>query len=390
METLRHDFEEMIDLRAMDNRKWKTYPDDVLPMWIAETDFRCPQPVVDAVTKKASVGIYSYYLPSDGFESAVCNWMKKRYQWDVEKNWVEFSPGVIAGITSALISCTKPGDKVVIQSPVYYSFHSLIGQCGRIKVINPLILLPDGSYEVDFEDLEKKLRDSEVTAMLVCNPHNPISMVYSEECLTRMGKMCIEYGVTMICDEAHSDIVYAGKKHIPLSSLNEDAAQISMTFVNPSKSFNMGGLKTAAAIIPNEKLRMNFQQVMTRSQLNIKNIFGQVAIETAYNECDYYVDQLVAYVSENVKYAQEYIKEYIPRVKMSPADSSYMIWLDFRDLNFSQQRLNQFLMEEAHIAMTDGIRFGQEGTGFMRMNLSCRREILSQALKQLQLSVNRL
>jgi len=389
MGLLQHNFEEIINLRGTGNRKWNTYPDSVLPMWIAETDFKCPQPVVEAVMEKAACGVYSYYLSSNSFQKAVQNWMKKRFGWHIETDWVEFSPGVIAGITNAILSFTKPGDKVVIQSPTYYAFHSLIGDCGRCKVVNPMAF-ENGEYSIDFEDLENKLRDPEVTAVLICNPHNPISMAYSEEYLKKIGGLCLEYNVKIISDEAHSDLVYASKKHIPFSSVNNDIAQISMTFLNPSKSFNIGGLKTAATIIPNHQLRIGYAQMMARNQANIKNIFGQAAFEVAYNECDFYVDQLVAHIEHNVNYAADYFAQSIPRVKMTPADSSYMIWLDFRGLNLPQDELNRFLLDRAGIAMTDGARFGEEGRGFMRMNLSSRREVLTQALDQLRDAIDRL
>jgi cystathionine beta-lyase len=385
--TIVHNFDEIIEWRGTNNRKWNTYPKDVIPMWIAETDFKCPQPVVDVILKKAEEANYSYYLTSEKFADAIQGWMRRRHQWEIDSEWVGFSPGIISGVQTALEVYTNPGDNVIIQTPAYHAFHTIIKNCGRVKITNPMIL-ENGYYAIDFDDLEMKIKRFNVRAIILCNPHNPIAMAYSREDLQRIGDLCLLYNVKVISDEAHCDLVYKGKKHIPFSSLNPDIAQISMTFINPSKSFNIGGTKTAAAIIPNEQIRNCYKQLLIKNQRDIRNIFGQFALEKAYSECDYYVDQLVTYIEKNAAYTLEYFNSNLKDLNLIPPNATYLIWIDFNKLNMDQEHLNRFLLNKAKLALSDGISFGVEGKGYMRMNIACRRALLEEALERLKNAID--
>lgn len=385
-----HNFEEKVNLRGTDIKKWNTYAEDVIPMWIADTDFKCPEPIINALVERAKLGLYGYPLLTNRFNLAVKNWLNKRFNWNIDEKWVEFAPAVVAGIVNAIQAYTNIGDKVLIMSPVYHPFQSIIGNCGREKVSSTLIETENGNWEVNFEDLEKKLSDVKTRALILCNPHNPLGKVFSKEELLKIGELCLKYNVIVISDEIHSDLVYSNKKHICFPSLSPELEKISLSFINPSKTFNIPGVRTAAAIIPNENLRNLFHTNLIANRANGVTTFGLLPFEVAYEECDYYADQFVKYIEDNYNYLVQYVQNNIPKIKVGKSDATYLIWINCKDLNMKQSQLMDFMLKEAKIAFNDGSTFGPEGIGYVRMNIACHRSTLEKALFQLKNAIDTL
>lgn len=371
-----------VELIGTDSKKWNNYPKDVIPMWIADTDFKCPQPIIDALVKRAELGIYGYPLVTKSFNQSTSSWLKRRFNWEIDYEWVEFAPAVVAGIVNAIQAMTNPGDQVVVMSPIYHPFHSIINNCGLNKVVNHLKYV-NNEWEIDYEDLEKCLADSKSRALILCNPHNPLGKVYTLEELTKIGNLCLKHNVIVISDEIHSDLVYKGAKHICFPSISKEFADISMSFYNPSKTFNVPGMRTAAAVIPNKALRDMFHNMVIANRANGATTFGMLAYQVAYNECADYVDDLVDYIENNFNTLEKFFSEKYPQIKVNKSKATYLIWIDFRALNMSQPELMKFLLEKAKVALNDGSTFGNDGFGFARMNIACHHDTLLKALKQI-------
>ncbi len=384
-----HNFDEVIERRGTDCKKWNTYAADVLPMWIADTDFKCPQPIIDAMMRRVEHGIYGYPANSNSFNQSVKSWQKKRFNWEIEEEWVEFTPAVVPAVVYAIQIFTHPGDNVVIQTPAYPPFHEIIGQNGRTKLENNLIL-KDGKYLIDFADLEEKLQAPRTKLMILCNPHNPVGRVFTRDELTQIGELCRKYNVIVVSDEIHADIVYSGHKHIPFAALSEEIKNNCLVCVNPSKTFNIAGVRTGAVVTPNKALREIYHESLVNNKAYGRTIFGTLPFEVAYNECDYYADQLMVYLEDNLKLTLNYFAEKIPAMKVIQPEGTYLLWLDCRELAMSQKELNAFMLEKAKVGLNDGATFGETGIGFMRMNIACPRVLLKEALERIGKAVNSL
>lgn len=384
---INHDFDERIDRTGTECKKWDTYAADVLPLWIADTDFKCPQPIIDAMVKRAQHGIYGYPINDQKFEQSIVNWQKKRFSWDVDPDWVEYTPAVVPAIIYAMRAFTNPGDNVVIQMPAYHPFHEIIPHNGRHILGNELVLQPDGSYAIDFANLEQLLSQKRTTMFLLCSPHNPVGKCFTREELTRMSELCLKHQVMVVSDEIHSDIVYGDNHHIPFGSLSPEAADNCVVCVNPSKTFNIAGVRTGAAIIPNRHKHDRFYAALADNKAYGRTVFGTLPIEVAYNECDYYADQLLAYLEANLNYLKEFVAERIPQIKVSNVQATYLIWLNCRALQMPPKVLQQFFLEQAKVAMNEGSTFGTGGAGFMRMNIACPRSLLTEALERIAAAV---
>ena len=387
---MKHNFDELINRRNTGCKKWDTYAEDVIPMWIADTDFQCPQPVVDALVERARHGIYGYPVNLKQFENAIANWQNKRFGWEVDPDWVEYTPAVIPAIVYAMNAFTRPGDNVVIQMPAYHPFHEIIPNNGRHILGNPLLLREDGSYDVDFDHLEMLLSKKRTTMFLLCSPHNPTGKCFTREELTRMSELCLKHHVFVVSDEIHSDIVYKGQKHIPYGSLSQAAADHCVVCVNPSKTFNIAGVRTGAAVIPNRRNHDLFYAPLENLKAYGRTVFGTLPIEVSYNECDYYADQLVEYLEGNLEYLERFLAERLPQLKKGPTQATYLIWLDCKALSLEPKALQQFFLEKAKVAMNEGSSFGPGGAGFMRMNIACPRSRLVEALERIEKAVNQL
>lgn len=388
---MRHNFDEIVDRRGTDSRKWDTYGTDVVPMWLADTDFKCPQPVIAAVVKRAEHGIYGY-PPDDNknFEQSIVNWQKKRFGWDVDIDWAEHTPAVIPAIIYAMRAFTQPGDNVVMQMPVYHPFHAIIPNNGRHILGNQLAPNKEGGFDVDFANLEELLSKKRTTMFLLCNPHNPVGKCFTREELTRMAKLCLKHNVFVVSDEIHSDIVYKGNRHIPFGSLSAEAAANCVVCVNPSKTFNIAGVRTGAAIIPDRRNHDLFYARVEDNKAYGRTIFGTLPVEVAYNECDYYADQLLEYLEGNLEYLNTFVAAKIPKIKVTKTEATYLVWLNCQALNMAPKELQKFFLEEAKVAMNEGSNFGPGGAGNMRMNIGCPRSQLQEALNRIEAAVKKL
>jgi len=387
---MKHNFDELVDRKGTDCKKWDTYADGVIPMWIADTDFKCPQPVIDAMVKRAQHGIFGYPVNVKTFEQSVANWQRKRFGWDVDLDWIEYTPAVIPAIVYAMRAFTEPGDNIVIQMPAYHPFHEIIPNNGRHILGNNLIYKEDGSYEVDFGNLEELLSKKRTTMFLLCSPHNPVGKCFTREELTRMSELCLKYNVFVVSDEIHSDIVYQGSKHIPFGSLSQEAADNCVVCVNPSKTFNIAGVRTGAAVIPNRRNHDLFYKPREDLKAYGRTIFGTLPIEVSYNECEYYADQELEYLAGNLEYLKNYITERIPQIKVTKTQATYLIWLNCKAMNMAPKELNKFFLEQAGVAMNEGSTFGPGGAGFMRMNIACPRSRLVEALNRIEAAIKKL
>ena len=388
-----YDFNTIIDRTTKNSAKWtlmkqRTGYEDLIPLWVADMDFACPPKVVEALKERANHPIYGYTVPNEGYYNGLINWMDKRHRWkNVEKDWILWTPGVVAGFSIAIQAYSKPGDKVVIQPPVYYPFMNQILGTGRQIVENPLKII-EGYYVMDFEDLAEKI-DDRTKMIILCSPHNPISRVWKREELEKLAEICREKDIIIVSDEIHNDLILGDIKHTPTAIISEDALQRTITLVAPSKTFNLAGLTNANAIIPNKKLRDDFQAIVRKGSGH-SNIFGMIAQDAAYNYGEAWLEELLTYLRGNLKYLEEFLAEKIPGLKLYPLEGTYLAWIDCTFLGMNDEELNEFMLKKAKLWLDEGTLFGTGGSMFMRINLACPRSILEQALENLEKAVNKL
>ena len=369
--------------------------DDIIPMWVADMDFAAARPIVEAIQERATHEFYGYTEPGNGLIEAVVERMKKKFDWRIHPEWVVFTPGVIPAINIAVRSLTRPGDEVILQEPVYYPFFSAVRQNGCQISTNEL-RLSNGRYEIDFGDLERKfhskigMRDmpSRVKAIVLCNPHNPIGRLWNREELSRLGKIVIGNGATVISDEIHCEIIFKGSKHTSFATISQEFEQNCIVCMAPSKTFNLAGLKASSIIIPNNKLREKFNEA--KVGIGTPNLFGFVAMEAAYRYGDEWLEQVLDYLYGNLEFTIEYFEKKIPKIKVIRPQATYLLWLDCRELGLNDITLRSFMRENARVGLDDGFLFGAGGSGFQRMNIACPRGILKGALGQIETAVNSL
>lgn len=383
--TLKHNFDEVIDRTHTNSSKWLKYPAGVLPMWVADSDFKCPQPVVDAVTKLAQFGVYGYpYVNEGGFEKASVAWCKRRLHFDVRPDQCDYVPSLGTALAVAVKAFTQPGDKVLMQSPIYPPFTAVTVKNSRTPVYNSLKFV-DGNYQIDFDDFEKCCSDPKVKLFLLCNPHNPTGRCFTREELERMVEICAKHNIVIFSDEVHSDFVYAPHKHVSLPTISETARNICMVGLNPSKTFNIAGLRTAGVVSPssNPKIQQEYQHALASCKLG-RNIFGDLAYQICFGgECDYYAEQVRDYVKGNIDYAVEALNK-IPGIKAYTPDATYLLWIDCNGLGFeTQEELDKFAVEVCKVGLNPGESFGKEGKGFLRMNLACPRSYVVEGCKRI-------
>ena len=360
--------------------------DDLIPMWVADMDLKAPDFIMEAMEARLQHPVFGYTLKSSGFYEAVARWQKVRFQWEIQEDWVSFSPGVVPAVSMSILAYTNPGDKIIVQSPVYHPFFSVVKGNKRELVNNPLKRSGD-SYEMDFDHLESVI-DQDVKMLILCSPHNPVGRVWRKDELERLAEICIKNDILILSDEIHQDIVYQGNHHIPLASLSPEIREHVITAVAPSKTFNIAGLAASAVIIPNKKLHHRYEKILNDLHLGMGNIFGFVALKAAYMKGEDWLDQMMAYLEGNVNFAGNFIKERIPGIKMIRPEATYLLWLDCNGLGMGKQELKEFMIHEAKLGLNDGPTFGSGGEGFQRMNIGCQRETLRRALEQLENAVN--
>jgi len=389
---MKYDFDRIIDRSKHHSVKWEELEtifgvQDVLPMWVADMEFRSPKPVIEAIKKAAEYGIYGYTSRPDSYCQAIIDWMVKRHNWKVKKDWLSYSPGVVPALSFIIRAFTQPSDRVIVQPPVYYPFFRVIEDNGCHIVNNPL-KVESNEYVMDFEDLEKKADDPRVKIIILCSPHNPVGRVWQKKELSRLGEICLKHNLIVVSDEIHADILFEGYRHTPFASISQEFAQNSITCTAPSKTFNLAGLQTSAIIIPNKKYYRIYNNILDSLALNENNFFGLIALEAAYRYGEEWLNQLLSYLNGNLEFLIKYFKEKIPKIKVIKPEGTYLVWLDYRQLGFNAKDLNEFMLKKAKVALDDGYWFGKEGEGFMRINIACSRSFLGEGLKRIERAVN--
>ncbi|CEG28394.1 MalY/PatB family protein [Bacillus sp. B-jedd] len=381
------DFNEKINRMNTASVKWELTEeiygtDDVLPMWVADMDFRPPEELLDAIKSRVEHGIFGYTFVPPSVHEAISSWLLGRHGWEIRDSWILFANGVVPSISIAIAAFTNPGDRILIQPPVYTPFFELVELNGRMVENSPLTLA-GGRYKIDFASFEESLRKG-CKLFLLCNPHNPGGMVWTEEELGRMAELCIKYDCLVLADEIHSDIVLNGRRHIPIASLGKEIADRTITCIAPSKTFNLGGVQASAAIISNAELREKFSAVQKRHGFFAPNVFATTATEAAYRHGGIWLDSLIAYIEENVKISKEFISENIPSIKLIEPEGTYLLWLDCRRLGLSDKAIQQLLIDKGKLALEPGEKYGPGGEGFVRMNIACPKEVLLDGLSRLK------
>jgi cystathionine beta-lyase len=385
---IKYDFDKLIDRTNTNSMKYdfmeiflNIKDKDLLPMWVADMDFECPKPVVEAIIKRAAHPIYGYSERYDSYFESVINWMKSRHNWIIKKDWILFTPGIVPAINWLIRTFAVPGDKVIIQPPVYYPFLNAILNNGCRPLFNPL-KYENGKYTMDFKDLEEKVQDSRAKILILCSPHNPVGRVWEKEELSKLGEICIKNKVLIISDEIHSDLIYKNHKHTTFASISEEFAMNSITCTAPSKTFNTAGLQASNIIIQNDNLRKLFSNTLECNPI-LPNPFGIAATEAAYNNGVEWLEQLLLYLEENVNYTEKYIKENLPEINMIRPEGTYLVWLDFRKLGFDEKELEGLMIHKAKLVLDEGYVFGIGGSGFERINIACPRSVVEKALNRI-------
>ncbi|MCF8371742.1 MAG: PatB family C-S lyase [Bacteroidales bacterium] len=358
---------------------------DAIPMWVADMDFHTPDFIVEALKKRLDHEIFGYTKRPDSFNNSLVQWVKKRHGWEIQPDWVSFSPGVVPACSMSVLAFTDPGDKVIVQPPVYFPFFSVVRENGRELVHNQLIL-KEGRYFMDFDDLEKKASEG-AKMIIISHPHNPGGMVWGKEELMELGTIAEKYDMLILSDEIHSDLIFSPYRHIPMASLSAEIADRTITTMAPSKTFNLAGFSTSAMIISNEKLRKKYEKVLSTIHVGMGNIFGNIAFETAYTMGEEWLGQLLVYLQRNIQFTTDFICNQIPGIKVIKPEATYMVWLDCRKLGMDAKELNRFLVHDAGLALSDGAMFGPGGEGFTRMNVACPMEVLEKALRNLKSAI---
>lgn len=390
---MRYNFDEIVERHNTGSTKWDFLDKhfgvaDALPMWVADMDFKAPEEVINALMKRAEHGVFGYSDRSDSYYEAVAGWMERRHGWKVEKEWLVYSPGIVPAVNWLIRALTHPGDKVVIQTPVYYPFFKAIENNGCHIVDNPLVF-EDGMYRMNLEELEHKI-DERTRLMILCSPHNPVGRVWERAELIKLGELCLKHGITVIADEIHSDLVFKEHKHTPFAAICEEFAMNSVICTAPSKTFNLAGLQISNMIIPNEKLREAYLIELDNNGISNPNSFGVVAAEAAYNYGWDWLEQLMEYLEGNLKYLTDFTVERLPKVKVIKPQGTYLVWMDFREMGLDMQELSRVILQEARVAVDDGFIFGKSGEGFVRLNIACPRSILEEGLNRIASALQRL
>ncbi len=386
---MQFDFDEMVPRRGTNCVKWDSAAEPgVLPMWVADMDFRTAPAIVDALRRRVEHGIFGYTRVPDAYYEAVASWLARRHGWRVEREWMLYTSGVVPAVSAIIKALTVPGDKVLMQTPVYNCFFSSIRNNGCEIVSSPLLHRGDAFY-MDFDDLERKASDERVKVMLLCSPHNPVGRVWTREELTRLGEICLRHGLTVISDEIHCELVYDGHVHVPFASLSDEFLRHSVTCTSASKAFNIAGLQMANIIAPDEAVRAKIDRALNVNEVCDVGPFGVLATMAAYNEGEEWLSQLTAYLWQNYCTMRSYCEEHLPAFPVAKLEGTYLAWMDCRALGLSSEKLERRLIDEAHLWLNAGTMYGTEGEGFMRWNLACPRASVLDGLERFRSFVER-
>lgn len=392
---MKYNFNEKIDRSENHSAKWaememKFGRKDLTPMWVADMDIKAAPEIVEAMKKKVEQEIFGYVYRPDSYYESAANWLKKRFGYEISPSTLIHSPGVVPSMSILVKMLTKETDRILIQSPVYPPFAAAVKDNGRKLIENNLIKDEKGYYTIDFEDLENKLALEDVTLFILCNPHNPVGRVWRREELEKMGELCKKHNVRILADEIWRDLIMPGYKHIPMASINKEIEDITITLFSPTKSFNLAGLQASFATFPRAEERKEFDDILGQMDVKRNNPFSLVAFETAYEKCENWLEQLIEHIDGNMQYVIDFINERLPMVKTVKPEGTYLMWLDFNNIGIAQDKIQEFLINEAKVAMNDGATFGENGKGFARMNVACPRYMVEEAMEKIEKAIKNL
>lgn len=391
---MKYNFDQIIDRRGSGALKCDALEQwygnsELLPMWVADMDFATPDFIVDAIKERLEHPIFGYTIEPERYREAIITWIASHHGWAVKREWICYIPGIVKGIAMAINALLKAGDKIIIQPPVYHPFRNVAAHNGFEIVENPLLVDSNGSYSIDFDHLER-VADKNCRLLILANPHNPIGILWQRETLIRLADFCHSRGIIVISDEIHSDMALWGKRHIPFASVSDKAAQCSITFGAPSKTFNIAGIVTSYAIVPNDKLRNKFFGWMEGNELNHPDIFAPIATIAAFENGEPWRQEMIEYIEGNIEFTIEYCKQHIPQIVAIRPEASFLVWLDCRGLGLTHDKIVELFTQKAALALNDGAIFGTQGEGFMRLNVGTPREVLQTALERLKTAVDSL
>ena len=397
---MKYDFDNVINRRGTGSAKWEYMQSDInpekwletvkvpggdciIPMWVADMDFPSPAPVVEALKKRAEHGVFGYTVPGESYLHSIVDWFRRRQGWTIDPEWICVTFGVVPALNILVRTCTSPGDKVLVQRPVYYPFFSAVERNGRSIENNPLIYR-NNRYTMDFADLAEKVRDPLVKMAILCSPHNPVGRVWTEEELIRFTEICLENEVIVVSDEIHGDLVYKEYSFTPLARINKQFSDQCIICTAPSKTFNLAGLQTSNIIIANENLRKRFKRALQSNGIFGINPFGQTALEAAYNYGEEWLEQVLDYLDSNLRYLKSFVSERLPGIHVVQPEATYLVWMDFRKLSLEACDLRRLMLEKAGVHFDEGVIFGPEGDGFERINIACPSSLLKEALARIE------
>lgn len=382
------DFDRIIDRKNTRCLKYdfavkRGMPEDVLPLWVADMDFETSSYIEDALTERVKEGIFGYSDVQTPYFEIIRDWMVRHHDWEPQEKWLIKTPGVVFALAMAVKAYTDPGDKVLLQQPVYYPFSEVITDNGREVVSNDLVLTEDGTYKIDFADFEQKIIANGIKLFLLCSPHNPVGRVWTKEELEKIGDICVKHGVTVVSDEIHNDFIWEGT-HTVFAGIKKEFADISVTCTSPSKTFNLASMLISNIFIPNQILRRKFRKEMDRAGISQLSVLGLVATEAAYAHGDEWYAAMKNYVRDNIAFAKTYVEKNLPGVRMIDTQGTYLIWLDFRQTGLTVEQLDHKIIYEAGLWLDSGKIFGKTGEGFERINVACPRAVLQEALDRIR------
>lgn len=383
---MKYNFDQIISRTGTDCIKYDALQEnfgreDLLPMWIADMDFKSPPCVIDVLRRKVEHGVYGYSIPNPDWKPAIVRWLSRRHNWTVDESEIGFVGGIVPALAFVLEAFTMPGDKVLMQPPVYHPYNFVTCDLNRTPVVNPLQLV-DGEYRIDFDDFERKA--SQCKVFFLCNPHNPGGRVWSRDELLQMATICARHNVLVISDEIHCDMALKGYRHTPFATVGDVAAQNCITLMAASKTFNIAGLKSSYHIIGNTDIRNRYAHYLRHRELDTAHLFATEAVAAAYNYGEEWLEQMLLYVQDNIDYMSNFIREHMPRLGMIRPQASYLVFLDARQLHMTDEQLAHFFISQAHVAVNPGHIFGEGGSGFVRFNVGCPRATLHEALMRIK------
>lgn len=381
---MKYDFDEIISRRNSNSYKWDAVMEEgVLPMWVADMDFRTAPAVVEVLRKRMDHGIFGYTKVPPVYYDAIINWFTRRHGWQIDRDWIIYTSGVVPALSAIIKALTVPGDRVLVQTPVYNCFFSSIRNNGCEIVANPLVYT-NGTYRIDFDDLARKATDPKVKLLLLCNPHNPVGRVWTQAELMCIGEICLRNDVLVVADEIHCELVYSGHTYIPFASISDDFRNRSVTCTSPSKAFNLAGLQIANIFVADESVRVKIDKAINLNEVCDVNPFGVEALVAAYNDGEEWLEELKCYLSDNYLYMRTFFNKYLPQFPVVKLEGTYLVWVDCSVLNRSSKEIAEILLKAEKLWINEGSMYGEAGEGFIRINIACPRQILIDGLNRLK------